>query len=73
MEKSKWPTKLSKQGYIVDSAQRNRFRFSSVEQALEDDDYEETSIRYAGRKQAFGADQGERPQFIRLGRRAKNS
>ena len=50
MEKSKWPQRLSRQGYAPSSAQRAKFRFLSVEQAMESEDYTEEGIRYTGRK-----------------------
>lgn len=72
MESSKRPSGVFKGRYVDNRPQRHILRLSDLKQALEDKDYEETSLRYPNRKQTFGADQGERPQSGRLGRRARN-
>ena len=68
MEKSKWPKRLSKLGYAPSSAQRMLFRFSSIEQAMESEDYTEEGVRYVSRKQTSRAYEGERTQPRRMGR-----
>ena len=73
MEKSKWPQRLSRQGYAPGRAQRVQFRFSSVEQAMESEDYTEEGVRYTGSKQAARTDERERSQLRRMGRRSRNS
>ncbi len=50
MESSNWPKRLSKQGYTLDSPQRNRIRFQTIEQLVEYEDSFEPSIRHSYRK-----------------------
>ena len=72
MESSKRPSGIFKGRYVDNRPQRNFIRLSDPKQIVEDDYYEETGVRYISRKQTFGADQGERPQSGRLGRRTRN-
>jgi len=72
MESSRRPSGIFKGRYVDNRPQRNILRLSDLKQAMEDEDYEEAGVRYTHRKQTFGADQGERPQSGRLGRRARN-
>ena len=66
MEKSKWPKRLSKQGYTPDSSQWDRLRFLSLEQVMEDEDRIEEGIRHISSKQALRANERERTQLGKL-------
>ena len=66
MEKSKWPKRLSKQGYSPDSSQWDRLRFLSLEQVMEDEDRIEENIRHISSKQAVRANERERTQLGKL-------
>jgi len=66
MEKSKWPKRLSKQGYTPDSSQWDRIRFLSLEQVMEDEDRIEEGIRHISSKQALRANERERTQLGKL-------
>lgn len=66
MEKSKWPKRLSKQGYTPDSSQWDRLRFLSLEQIVEDEDRIEENIRHISSKQALRANERERTQLGKL-------
>ena len=66
MEKSKWPKRLSKQGYVPDSSQWDRIRFLSLEQLVEDEDRIEEGIRHISSKQALRANERERTQLGKL-------
>jgi hypothetical protein len=66
MEKSKWPKRLSKQGYTPDSSQWSKLRFLSLEQIMEDEDRTEESIRHISSKQAIRANERDRTQLGKL-------
>ena len=66
MEKSKWPKRLSKQGYTPDSSSWDRLRFLSLEQVMEDEDRIEEGIRHISSKQALRANERERTQLGKL-------
>ena len=68
MESSRRPSGIFKGRYVDNRPQRNLFRFSHLEQDLEDEDYAEAGVRYVSSKQAARADKGERPQSRRMGR-----
>lgn len=73
MERSKRTMGLYK-GRIVDSGpQRHQLRLLSVEQALEDEDRLEDSVRYIGSKQAIRANERERTQLGKLRKAARYS
>ena len=73
MEKSKWPKRLSKQGYAPDSAFGDRFRFLSPEQIVEYEDRAEEDIRHISSKQAIRANERERAQLGKLRKAARYS
>ena len=73
MEKSKWPKRLSKQGYNVDSSQWDKLRFLSLEQVMEDEDRIEENIRHISSKQAIRANERERTQLGKLRKAARYS
>ena len=61
-------------GRIVDSGpQRHQLRLLSTQQALEDEDRLEDSIRYVGSKQAIRANERERTQLGKLRKSARYS
>lgn len=66
MEKSKWPKRLSKQGYSPDSTQWSQLRFLSPEQIVEYEDRIEEDIRHISSKQALRANERERTQLGKL-------
>ena len=66
MEKSKWPKRLSKQGYTPDSSQWDRIRLLSLEQVMEYEDRVEEGIRHISSKQALRANERERTQLGKL-------
>jgi hypothetical protein len=66
MEKSKWPKRLSKQGYTPDSSQWDKLRFLSLEQIVEHEDRVEEGIRHISSKQALRANERERTQLGKL-------
>ena len=66
MEKSKWPKRLSKQGYTPDSSQWDRIRLLSLEQVMEYEDRIEEDIRHISSKQAVRANERERTQLGKL-------
>ena len=66
MEKSKWPKRLSKQGYSPDSTQWDRLRFLSPEQVMEYEDRLEEGVRHISSKQALRANERERTQLGKL-------
>ena len=73
MERSKRTMGLYK-GRIVDSGpQRHQLRLLSTQQALEDEDRLEDSIRYVGSKQAIRANERERTQLGKLRKSARYS
>ena len=71
MESSKRPSGIFKGRYVDNRPQRNLFRFSNIEQMLEDEDYEEAGVRYVSRKQTTRANEGERTQPRRMGRNTR--
>ena len=73
MEKSKWPKRLSKQGYTPDSPQWSKLRFLSLEQIVEDEDRAEENIRHISSKQAIRANERERTQLGKLRKAARYS
>ena len=73
MEKSKWPKRLSKQGYTPDSSEWDRLLFLSPEQIMEYEDRAEEDIRYIGSKQAIRANERERSQLGKLRKAARYS
>ena len=68
MESSKRPSGIFKGRYVDNRPQRNLLRLSSVEQLMEDEDYEEAGVRYVGSKQTARANERERAQSGRMGR-----
>ncbi len=72
MESSKRPLGLSKGRYIDRSSQRNLLRLPNFEQVMEDEDWDEASVRYVGSKQAARADEGEGSQPRRMGKRTRS-
>ena len=73
MEKSKWPKRLSKQGYTPDSTQWDRIRLLSPEQVMEYEDRAEEDIRHISSKQAIRANERERAQLGKLRKAARYS
>lgn len=73
MEKSKWPKRLSKQGYAPDSSFGDRLRFLSPEQIVEYEDRAEEDIRHISSKQAIRANERERAQLGKLRKAARYS
>ena len=73
MEKSKWPKRLSKQGYSPDSTQWDRLRFLSPEQVMEHEDRLEEGVRHISSKQAIRANERERTQLGKLRKAARYS
>lgn len=71
MESSKRPSGIFKGRYVDNRPQRNLFRFSNIEQMLEDEDYEEAGVRYVSSKQTTRANEGERTQPRRMGRNTR--
>jgi len=72
MESSKRPLGLSKGRYIDRSPQRNLLRLPNFEQIMEDEDWDEASVRYIGSKQTVGADEGKGTQPRRMGKRTRS-
>lgn len=62
MERSKAISGLYKGRYVDRSPQRHRIRLSSIEQAMEYEDWAEESIRYVDSKQAARSESRGRPQ-----------
>ena len=73
MEKSKWPKRLSKQGYTPDSTQWSKFRLLPPEQIVEYEDRAEEDIRHISSKQAIRANERERAQLGKLRKAARYS
>ena len=73
MEQSKWPKRLSKQGYTPDSPQWDSVRFLSPEQIVEYADQTEDGIRHISSKQAIRANERERTQLGKLRKAARYS
>ena len=73
MEKSKWPKRLSKQGYSPDSTQWDRLRFLSPEQVMEHEDRLEEGVRHISSKQAIRANERDRTQLGKLRKAARYS
>lgn len=71
MEKSKWPKRLSKQGYTPDSSQWDCVRFLSVKQVMDDEDSLEEGIRHISSKSAIRANERERAQLGKLRKAAR--
>ena len=67
MERSKAISGLYKGRYVDRSSQRHRIRFSSVEQAMEYEDWAEESLRYVDSKQASRSESRTGPQSRGLG------
>ena len=71
MESSKRTLGLSKGIYIDRSPQRNLLRLPNFESLMEDEDWDEASVRYLGSKQTARANERERTQSGRMGRGAR--
>ena len=71
MEKSKWPKRLSKQGYTPDSSQWDRIRFLPVEQIMEDENLIEEDVRHLSSKSAIRANERDRTQLGKLRKAAR--
>ena len=67
METSKWPKRLSKQGYDVAGPQYYRIRCSDPKSYLEDEDSFEERIRHTHSKQATRSFTRERAQSRSMG------
>ena len=72
MESSKRPLGLSKGRYIDRSPERNLLRLPNFEQIMENEDWDEASVRYIGSKQAARANEGEGTQSRRMGKRTRS-
>lgn len=68
MESSNRTLGLLKGRYVDRSSQRNIIRLSDLKQALEDQDWIETSVRYVDSVKATRANEGRRPQPRRMGK-----
>lgn len=68
MESSKQPRGVYKGRYVDSRPQRNKLRFSDVEQALEYEDSLEPSVRYVDSIKAARAEQRARTQPRRMGK-----
>lgn len=68
MESSKQPRGVYKGRYVDSRPQRNKLRFSDVEQALEYEDSLEPSVRYVDSIKALRAEQRTRTQPRRMGK-----
>lgn len=68
MEGSKQPRGVYKGRYVDSSAQRNKLRFQSVDEALEYEDSFEPSVRYVDSVKVARAEQRERTLARKLGR-----
>ncbi len=70
METSKQPRGIFKGRYVDSSPQRNKLRFSDIEQALEYEDSYEPSVRYVDSVKVARAEQRARAQPRRVGKDA---
>ena len=73
MESSNRTLGLLKGRYVDRSAQRNIIRLSDLKQALEDQDWIETSVRYVDSVKATRANEGRRSQPRRMGKDSRRS
>lgn len=64
---------LLKGRYIDSGPQRNKLRLPDLEQALGDEDWIETGLRYSRSVKALRANEGERTQPRGMGKRARSS
>ena len=67
MESSRQPRGVFKGRYVDSSPQRDRLRFSDIEQALEYEDSLEPSVRYTDSVKTARSLNRERAQLRRLG------
>lgn len=67
MESSRQPRGVFKGRYIDNRAQRDKLRFSDIEQALEYEDSLEPSVRYVDSLKVVRSIDRERTQLRRLG------
>ena len=67
MESSKQPRGVFKGHYVDSSPQRDKLRFSDIEQALEYEDSLEPSVRYVDSLKVVRSLNRERAQLRRLG------
>ena len=73
MESSNRTLGLLKGRYIDRSSQRNILRLSDLKQALEDQDWIETSVRHTRSVKAARTNEGERTQLGRMGKDSRRS
>jgi len=71
MESSKRSLGLLKGRYVDSSPQRNRLRLPDLEQAMGDEDWVETGLRYSRSVKASRADEGTRAQPRSMGKRTR--
>ena len=71
MESSNRPLGLLKGRYVDRSSQRNIIRLSDLKQAMEDEDWIETSVRYVDSVKAARANETGRSQSRRMGRNSR--
>lgn len=71
MESSKRSLGLLKGRYVDSSPQRNKLRLPDLEQALGDEDWAETGLRYSRSVKATRANEGERTQPRSMGKRIR--
>ena len=67
MERSKEPRGVFKGRYVDNRSQRDKLRFSDIEQALEYEDSLEPSVRYVDSLKVVRSLDRERTQLRRLG------